>query len=701
MTISARDSVIFDDGVVLSQASSPTYASSPDSKGNSGDICITTGSLTIINDGQIGVDTDTDQGGNAGNVTIVARDTVFLSGSDRSYRPGIFSSVRGDTLGNGGNINITTGSLIATNGARLDASTAGKGNAGNVAIHARDIVSFDGVNSKGLSSAAFSTVEAGALGNGGSIDIITGSLSVTNGAQLQALTRGQGNAGSVTIHANDLVSFDSSHVFSTAEEGASGHGGNIAITTRTLSLTNGSEFLASTGGQGNAGNIIIRSDSVILSGVAPFPVLQDGRPGGFSSGLITNTNEGASGQGGNITVTVADLHILNGAVFSARSQSEFKAGSITINANTLEVTGGGQILSTAFSNGDAGNITVNVTDRTTISGSDPIFFDRFNQVAQVFGEPQAMYTIDPVGPESGLFANTVPSSTGKGGSIFINSNQVAISNSAKVAVDSQGQGNGGNINIKTNSLTLNDRASIVAQTASGEGGNITLQVPDILLMRHNSLISAEAGGIGNGGNIDIDAGFIVAVPKEDSDIVANAVEGRGGNINITTQGIYGFKYRPQRTPLSDITASSQFGVDGIVEINTPFVDPSQGLAQLPTNVVDPTKLIDRHCTPTQSSDRRSSFTVTGRGGLPPSPNEPLRNEEVITNWITLPSEEENPDAATHDQSTNSTNQPLVEAQAWVINEQGQVVLTAETTTVTPQTSWLPSPSCPASQVGTH
>src|SRR3712207_8808007 len=39
---------------------------------------------------------------------------------------------------------------------------------------------------------------------------------------------------------------------------------------------------------------------------------------------------------------------------------------------------------------------------------------------------------------------------------------------------------------------------------------------------------------GDGGNININADFVVAVPKEDSDITANAFNGRGGNINITT-----------------------------------------------------------------------------------------------------------------------------------------------------------------------
>lgn len=64
---------------------------------------------------------------------------------------------------------------------------------------------------------------------------------------------------------------------------------------------------------------------------------------------------------------------------------------------------------------------------------------------------------------------------------------------------------------------------------------------------------------------------------ENSNIFANAFTGNGGNVNITTNGIYGLEFRPQLTSLSDIAASSQFGVQGNVTVNTPEIDPSRGL----------------------------------------------------------------------------------------------------------------------------
>lgn len=53
---------------------------------------------------------------------------------------------------------------------------------------------------------------------------------------------------------------------------------------------------------------------------------------------------------------------------------------------------------------------------------------------------------------------------------------------------------------------------------------------DLILVRRNSLISAEALNNANGGNIKITQPFIVVVPAENSDIIANAHQSRGGII---------------------------------------------------------------------------------------------------------------------------------------------------------------------------
>jgi large exoprotein involved in heme utilization and adhesion len=214
----------------------------------------------------------------------------------------------------------------------------------------------------------------------------------------------------------------------------------------------------------------------------------------------------------------------------------------------------------------------------------------------------------------------------------------------------------------------------------------------LLLLRQNSQISTTAGALqsgGDGGNITINSAFIVAIPKEDSDITANAFKGRGGNTNITATGIYGIEFRPRPTFLSDITASSEFGVDGIVDISTLEINPSYGLVELPTTLVDQTSQIAQVCL---ASNRESRFTVIGRGGLPQSPTEVISpdmvQDDLGTSVVSNP-----PTHESVNPSLTSPRKQLVEAQGWVVDDNGVVTLIAAAPTVTPHSPTLVPASC--------
>lgn len=248
-------------------------------------------------------------------------------------------------------------------------------------------------------------------------------------------------------------------------------------------------------------------------------------------------------------------------------------------------------------------------------------------------------------------------------------------------------GNAGRMRIEADTITLDNRGALIAKTVTGEGGNINLQVEDLIEMRRNSLISAEAfGGQGDGGNINIDTEFVVAIEDENSDIVADAFGGNGGNINITAQNIFGLEFRPQRTPKSDITASSQFGLEGDVVLNTPNIDPSRGLTQLPTQPIDVRGLVAQVCR-ADVVDNRSQFVMTGRGGLPPKPSELLRGEAVLVDWIPLASDagESVQVNRTTIPAQNVSDGQIVEANGWVIDAEGNITLTASIPNATPKT----------------
>ena len=224
-----------------------------------------------------------------------------------------------------------------------------------------------------------------------------------------------------------------------------------------------------------------------------------------------------------------------------------------------------------------------------------------------------------------------------------------------------GEGPAGNLMITADEIELSDNSSIEAETFAGDGGNIELQQTDLLFLRRGSQISTNAQGTSTGGNIDIIAsdGFVVATPGEDSDITANAVRGNGGRVDIKALSIFGIEFRDNETPLSDITSSSEFGLAGNVTLDTQDINPAEDLGALP-NEFNPPELA-QGCERSQNSDR---FINIGQGGLSPQPGDALGANESLDD-VGLP------------QEWTEKNADVVEAENWIVNDEGKVELVAE------------------------
>jgi large exoprotein involved in heme utilization and adhesion len=235
----------------------------------------------------------------------------------------------------------------------------------------------------------------------------------------------------------------------------------------------------------------------------------------------------------------------------------------------------------------------------------------------------------------------------------------------------------------------------VSTFGSGNGGNLTVNASSLV-----QLVGTSADGRFATALLAIaEKSFIFGVLSENSDIVANAFQGRGGTITAKARGIFGFRrFIDRRTPESDFTASSDLGIDGSVEINT----QDQLEVPLPGNIIDRTQQIDQRCTSAGRKQGRNSFTYTRQGGLPPNPNDPLMNDEVKVDWVTLENREGNRQSGGAIANlTTSTPQQLVEAQGWVIGADGRVILTASAPTVTPQSPGIGYPSCEDNQATTE
>ena len=442
------------------------------------------------------------------------------------------------------------------------------------------------------------------------------SLEVTDGAQIQTLVRegsgeipaGQGNAGDININVRDGVTFAGSGVndqgttfFSRATSelgsGATGSAGNINITANSLALSNGASFNNSTFGVGNAGAIRITIDGAVTLSNAD---------------IFSDVESGAVGNAGNISIQAGYLSQLQGAQIQALVRGTDEDQGLA----------GGQ--------GNAGSISISVNEDLLISG------------------------INDNGNPSLITSQVQNGATGNAGNITIKANSISLENEGEIESNIFGEGNGGNIFLTVDDDLNLDKGQISATNQPPQsmdnredrfGGNIQLQVKNNLILRNNSTISAEATNNANGGNVTIDAGFVVGFPSRGlgSDIRTNAVAGRGGNINIITQGLLGFEFEESKgtagllNDTNDIDASSEFGLDGVITISTPDTNPLQRTDRLPTNPVSAETITTEACSPRGGS---SSLTNKGKGGIPPQPTAPLSADALIPDGkpITLDNE---------------------------------------------------------------
>jgi filamentous hemagglutinin family protein len=581
--------------------------------------------------------------------------------------------------GTGGGVMVNARNLRLQDGSRLVSLPTGSGSGGDLRVNATEMVELSGTaNSQAATPSGFLTTTA-TNGTAGTITVSARQVNLLGGAQILSITNGSGNAGAINIKASDSVtaigtasrnSRISSGIVTQALPSTTGNVGALRIDTNALSVMDGAQISSVTFGAGSAGTLRVNAMTINLSGVALTPA-------------------------GEMVFSQPKVPIVSGLFASADAGSTGNAAALIVNTQQLRMQGGAAMQTSTLGTGDAGNLFI-TADAIALSGTAP---DGIS--------PTAILAVSGGIPRSGI---GVPSAIGKGGAIAITTNHLTVEKGAEIAVSGlnpNGASKGaGNLQIQANSITLRDRARLNAETSSGNGGDIKLQVQGWALLRRGSTISATAGTAqvgGNGGNITIRAPFIIGVPQENSDITANAFTGRGGNITITTNGIYGLKFQPKLTPLSDITASSEFGLNGTVTIDILDIDPNRGLVALPTNLTDPSQQIAQTCVP-PIGKTASSFVVTGRGGIPVSPDEPLESQvSIMTRWVRLPEEtvggsrgervrgrDESGmmrrwDDAQHTPSPPPTHIsthtlspiPLVEATGWIVHPNGQVELVAE------------------------
>ena len=600
----------------------------------------------------------------------------------------------------GGDLTLEGGNLTASGGRIELGSVAGNSLVGLSSTNQGWALGYEGVqNFQNIEltqqNEIPSNVDTSGKG-GGNIHLQGQRVLVTDGSLISAYTLGAQPGGNLTVNASESVELGLNAFLSTGTFDT-GNSGNINITTRKLIVKDGAQVLMFNVGSGLAGQLTINaSDSVELIAGIPISPLPDGSDL-ISSGLFSATF-GAQ-NAGSIIINTGKLRIEGGAAISTSSEGILRL----ISNQFIPATGNG------------GDLTVNASESVELMGTSA----NGSRLSSLFAGTQ--------GP-------------GNGGNLTVTTGRLVIKDGAAITVSSEARkdvnyqggvpnlGLAGELNVSAPSILL-DKGKLTSDSESGKGGDIAVQVRDLLLMRRNSQISTNAGGDKTGGNITINApnGFLVATPFGNSDITANANFGSGGKIAIAAKNTFGFVSRtrvevekldpkdinPNNIPTSDITAFSQQNpsLSGTVQINSPDADPSKGLVELPVNVVDASQQVTASCS-SSGKIGRSSFVTTGRGGIQADPTEPLiADDAVLADWIALPPESQNRAEGIQkrvviqaqgyteekSQKVNYVNEPtqIVEAQGWILDADGNVVLVAQVPTASPHNSSLVATSCAA------
>lgn len=316
---------------------------------------------------------------------------------------GIFAQISG--AADGGNLSIRTAQLRLQNEAEISTATRGKGNAGNLTINASDSVELSGFSgiatqvvldtSQAKPQPDGTVVIPETTGRGGNLTVSTRQLLIED-SQINASTRGQGNAGNIIVNASEIIEIrgeipsqdprsqlmvDSSGLFTQSEplprsrtivltpDGRvfkiTGNSGNITLETERLVVEQGGQISASTRSQGLGGNITVRASEIELRGR---------RSDGMSGGLFTITR--GPNRAGNLTIDTDRLIIEDGAAVSVEGErldesndpigndSIGDAGNLRIHADDIRLDRNALISATTESR-QGGNINI---DTATIAG---------------------------------------------------------------------------------------------------------------------------------------------------------------------------------------------------------------------------------------------------------------------------------------------------------------------------------------------
>ncbi len=606
---------------------------------NGGDIVVQADNLNLK--GGSNISTTTAGVGHTGTIKVEVTNDLTVDGETATTATSSIqnTAARGST-GNTGNVQIQAKTLNVVQGAAIQNNTSGTGNGGKISVKTGQL-NISGENKLGLSRivADIPATSQKTSGTGGSIEVEATSVNLSKGGQIAANSRGAaGNGGNVKITANTVhlsgtaTAIASSGILSPTTistlTAQNGNAGNVEIQADTLTLQDGANLTSSTTGAGNAGQITVKAGNLTVAGKSS----QQKASQISADSLSTASN---AGMGGYIDIQAQQVQLSQAGQVTAATNGNGAGGTIVIQAGNLTLYQGGTINTSTRGTGQGGNVQVKLTGDLVING------------------------VSETGNSSVIASETYATSenAGQGGTIQIAANNALLQEGGQISAVTYGQGQGGNIEVDLQNravfsgkngsyqsgiilsstkeysqatagnsslsakrVTLTDGAKIATDTVLANGGDIQLKIEGILIVQDSDITTSVGGGQGSGGNIHLDSRFVV---QKNGAIIARAKRGEGGNISIKAVG----NYQLYPVTSSPISASSELGKSGSVDISTPDVDLTGSLIVLPAEYSGDEEQLASRCD-AKRADKMSSFIISQREGVAHTQGDLLGNNAV-------------------------------------------------------------------------
>jgi len=381
-----------------------------------------------------------------------------------------------------------------------------------------------------------------------------------------------------------------------AESVAAGGAGEVAIEAPRILVDDGAHVEAATTGrvlqgsdvrEGDAGGVALRGREVTID------------RGGVVS-ADTRGGAAVSGDAGDVRIEAVDLRVLGGGRVEAATRSSGDGGRVVVRAARVLVSGGGAILADAEGAGRAGDVDVQASESVLVSGRGPA--GAASAIASRNASPQP------------------------GGAIAVAAPSVRLEHGGEIAASSSGAGDAGAIVVRARDALTMQGGRITTSAPNANGGDVTILAGRLVALRRSE-IAADVGD-GRGGSILIDPLFVIV---DGSRIVARAGAGQGGSIRIA-----GTLILASADSLISASAGGA-GLDGSVRLESPDVDLSGALADLPEDYLVAAELLRARCAAERGA--RGSFVAAPAAASPdallPAPG-PAESEAPPTRAVRRP-----------------------------------------------------------------